>query len=320
MSEIDRLYSYRALFTGRRVVPRQDILNQLEISLATFKRDLAKLRDRLNMPIEYDRDLGGYVLSSEKDKEELPGLWFSQDEILALLTIQNMIAQLEPGLLGPKLQPLQKRLNDMLTQQGLDTQTLAERIRVVHAGKRRLALKSFEAIAKATLNRQQVHIHHLNRQNGKVVERDISPQQLVHYRDNWYVDAWCHLRREVRSFAVDAITQAKALPSAAKEMDAAQLRLVMESGYGIFGGQASDWAKLKFSAVRARWVQHEQWHPEQRGTLHADGSYTLELPYADDRELIGDILRHGGEVEVLSPKGMVKNIKEQLAKAGTLYK
>jgi predicted DNA-binding transcriptional regulator YafY len=215
---------------------------------------------------------------------------------------------------------LQKRLNDMLTQQGLDTQTLAERIRVVHAGKRRLPLKSFEAIAKATLNRQQVHIHHLNRQNGKVVERDISPQQLVHYRDNWYVDAWCHLRREVRSFAVDAITQADALPTAAKELDAAQLRLVMESGYGIFGGQASDWAKLKFTAERARWVQHEQWHPEQRGTLHADGSYTLELPYADDRELIGDILRPGGEVEVISPKGLVKKIKEHLAKAGKFYK
>ena len=319
MSEIDRLYSYRALFTGRRVVPRQDILDKLEISLATFKRDLAKLRDRLNMPIEFDRDLGGYVLSSDQDTEELPGLWFSQDEILALLTIQNMITQLEPGLLGPKLLPLQKRLNDMLVQQGLDTQTLAERIRVVHAGKRRLALKSFEAIAKATLNRQQVHIHHLNRQTGKVVERDISPQQLVHYRDNWYVDAWCHLRREVRSFAVDAITQAEALTLAAKELDAAQLRMVMQSGYGIFGGQATDWAKLKFSAERARWVQHEQWHPEQKGTLHADGSYTLELPYADDRELMGDILRFGAEVEVVAPKSMRKNIRDQAAKVSKLY-
>lgn len=319
MSEIDRLYSYRALFTGRRVVPRQDILNQLEISLATFKRDLAKLRDRLNMPIEFDRDLGGYVLVVAQDKEELPGLWFSQDEILALLTIHNMLTQLEPGLLGPKLQPLQTRLNEMLMQQGLDTQTLTERIRLMHAGKRRLALKSFEAIAKATLNRRQVHIHHLNRQNGKIVERDISPQQLVHYRDNWYVDAWCHLRREVRSFSVDAIVQAQPLDAVAKELDADLLRTIMQSGYGIFGGQASEWARLKFSPDRARWVQHEQWHPEQRGTLHADGSYTLELPYADDRELMGDILRHGSEVQVLSPKGLIENIREQLSLASKLY-
>jgi hypothetical protein len=58
---------------------------------------------------------------------------------------------------------------------------------------------------------------------------------------------------------------------------------------------------------------------EQRGTLHTDGSYTLELPYADDRELIGDILRHGSEVEVILPKGLVKNIKVQLARASKLY-
>jgi predicted DNA-binding transcriptional regulator YafY len=53
--------------------------------------------------------------------------------------------------------------------------------------------------------------------------------------------------------------------------------------------------------------------------LHTDGSYTLELPYADDRELIGDILRHGSEVEVILPKGLVKNIKVQLARASKLY-
>jgi predicted DNA-binding transcriptional regulator YafY len=294
-------------------------LNQLEISLATFKRDLAKLRDRLNMPIEYDRDLGGYVLSSEKDKEELPGLWFSQDEILALLTIQNMIAQLEPGLLGPKLQPLQKRLNDMLTQQGLDTQTLAERIRVVHAGKRRLALKSFEAIAKATLNRQQVHIHHLNRQNGKVVERDISPQQLVHYRDNWYVDAWCHLRDDVRSFSIDAISRVSILNSPAKEVSAKTIDQSVGEGYGIFGGSPKGWAKLLFTQERARWVSRERWHSKQRSETLADGSYVLEIPYSDERELVGDLLRFGADVEVLEPGELRVKVHRALLQAVGKY-
>jgi predicted DNA-binding transcriptional regulator YafY len=59
MSEIDRLYRYKTLLSSRRAMPREDILNELEISPATFKRDLAKLRDRLNSPIVFDRDLGG---------------------------------------------------------------------------------------------------------------------------------------------------------------------------------------------------------------------------------------------------------------------
>jgi hypothetical protein len=107
MAEIDRYYAYQSLFTGRTAVPKSEILKKLEISSATFKRDLAMFRDRLNTPILYDRDLGGYKLENPEGLQQLPGMWFSQEEALALMTIQTMIGQLEPGLLGPKLKPLQ---------------------------------------------------------------------------------------------------------------------------------------------------------------------------------------------------------------------
>ncbi len=319
MSEIDRLYSYRTLLTGRRAVPRDEILSKLEISQATFKRDLAKLRDRLNIPVVFDRDLGGYRLDNTDMRQELPGLWFSQDEILALLTIQNMLEQLEPGLLGPKLKPLQQRLDDMLTGQGLSAETLSQRVRLVHAGKRRMKLKCFELVAKATLERKQIKIQHFNRQTGKTIERTISPQQLVHYRDNWYVDAWCHLRKEVRSFAVDAISECEQLEVDAKELDADRLRTSMQSGYGIFGGAVKGWAKLKFTPERARWVKHEEWHPEQKGHEEADGSYVLEIPYSDERELVGDILRFGSDVKVLSPSTLIKSVCNTLNEAAHTY-
>jgi len=319
MSEIDRLYSYRTLLTGRRAVPRDEILSKLEISSATFKRDLAKLRDRLNIPVVFDRDLGGYRLDNTDSRQELPGLWFSQDEILALLTIQNMLEQLEPGLLGPKLKPLQQRLDDMLTGQGLSAETLSQRVRLVHAGKRRLKLKCFELIAKATLERKQITIQHFNRQTGKTVERTISPQQLVHYRDNWYVDAWCHLRKEVRSFAVDAIAGCEQLEDDAKGLDADQLRSSMQSGYGIFGGKVKDWVKLKFSPERSRWVQFEEWHPDQRKSINSDGSVVIEIPYSDEREILGDILRHGPDVEVIAPSTLRTSVLMAVEKMKARY-
>ena len=312
MSEIDRLYSYRTLLTGRRAVPRDEILQKLEISLATLKRDLSKLRDRLNFPVVFDRDLGGYRLDITDTRQELPGLWFSQDEVLALLTIQNMLEQLEPGLLGPKLKPLQKRLDEMLIGQGMSAETLSQRVRVVHAGKRNLKLKCFEQIAHSTLHRKQIKVQHYNRQTDKTVERIISPQQLVHYRDNWYVDAWCHLRKEVRSFSVDAITDSEQLADDAKELDAEQLRKSMQGGYGIFGGQVKDWAKLKFTPERARWVKHEEWHPNQKGYDESDGSFVLEIPYSDERELVGDIMKHGSHVTVVSPKKLREIVRNEL--------
>lgn len=319
MSEIDRLYRYKSLLSTRRAMGRAELLHELEVSPATFKRDLAKLRDRLNTPIVFDRDLGGYRLE-KTDATELPGVWFTQDEILALMTIQSMIEQLEPSILGPKLKPVRKRLDDMLNAQGLDSDQLTQRVRAVHAGKRKLTLAAFETVAKATFERKQVHVQHHNRQSGETVKRDISPQQLIHYRDNWYVDAWCHLRGGLRSFSIDAIAQATLLPKAAKEVDLITLRLQLEGGYGIFGGTPKDWAVLEFSAGRSQWVQHESWHPQQVGTLHADGRYTLKVPYSDERELLGDILRFGAEVKVLGPSSLKQQLSSELSKALQHYK
>ncbi|PUE55679.1 helix-turn-helix transcriptional regulator [Limnohabitans parvus] len=318
MSEIDRLYQYKTLLSGRRAMSREDIMAKLEISLATFKRDIAKLRDQLHTPIVFDRDLGGYRLE-QTESTELPGMWFSQDEMLALMTIQSMIVQLEPSLLGPKLKPFQKRLDDMLASQGLDAATLTQRVRAVHAGKRRLPLTSFETLAKATLERKQVQVEHINRQNGETVLRDVSPQQLVHYRDNWYVDAWCHLRGGLRSFSVDAITRATLLDKASKDIDLIAMRQQLDGGYGIFGGTPKAWAQLRFSKARAAWVKHEIWHPEQKSLRMADGRYELVIPYADERELLGDILRFGADVEVLAPARLREQVQAEIQKMGQLY-
>jgi predicted DNA-binding transcriptional regulator YafY len=134
------------------------------------------------------------------------------------------------------------------------------------------------------------------------------------------VDTWCHLRKDLRSFSIDAITQADLLEATARDVDIAAMRKQLGSSYGIFGGAPKDWAELTFSASRAEWVRHENWHPEQKGVLHPDGSYTLRLPYADERELMGDILRFGAEVKVLAPPSLQQKLSNELSKALKHYK
>ena len=319
MSEIVRLYRYKELLKQHRVIAREKFLREFEIAPATFKRDLAKLRDQLGTPVIFDRDQGGYRLEKTDDKSELPGLWFTQDEILALLTIQGMIEQLEPSLLGPKLKPLQARLNAMLESKGLDPSVMTQRLRVVHAGKRKMPLEAFEVLAQATLQRKQVRLHHHQRERNEHLERIISPQQLVHYRENWYVDAWCHLRKGLRCFSIDAIEQAELLNEPAKELDLEVMREQLGKTYGIFGGAPTDWAELRFKPHRAHWVQNESWHPEQISTVHPDGSYTLKIPYSDPRELISDILKFGADVQVMGPTTLVEQVKTALRQSLNQY-
>lgn len=321
MSEVVRLYQYRSLLSGRRAVSAEDLMARLEISRATLKRDLAKLRDQLHVPIRFDRDRGGYVREQGQGHTdtELPGLWFSDEEILALVTIQHLLTQLAPGLLGPKLRPLQERLTELMGRHGLARDEVAKRIRLVQAGKRRLKLASFEAVAAGTMGRKRLRVTHFNRRTGERVVREISPQLLVHYRENWYVEAWCHLRDDLRQFSIDALSNVEVLDTPAKEVREKSLEDMVGAGYGIFNGRPKHFAVLKFTPERARWVRREEWHPLQEGRDEPDGSYVLSIPYSDDRELIGDILRFGADVQALAPAELRVKAQHSLLEAAARY-
>jgi len=314
----ERFYRIQRLLRGGRVVTIETFLADLEVSRATFKRDMEYLRSRMQVPIAWDRDAGGYRLDAD-DTDELPGLWFSAAEAHALLTMHHLLEQLDPGMLDPHLSPLSARLEKLLGSRGHAVEEVRRRIRVLHAARRRVDLSQFEALAQGLLERRRLAIRHFNRATGAHHDREVSPQRLVFYRDNWYLDAWCHLRHGLRSFAVDAIESAVLLESAADPVDEAELERELSSGYGIFSGGNVRWATLRFTPARARWVAAEEWHPGQRGTLEPDGSFRLELPFSDPRELVMDILKHGPDVEVLAPADLRSRVATALADALARY-
>jgi predicted DNA-binding transcriptional regulator YafY len=81
------------------------------------------------------------------------------------------------------------------------------------------------------MERQRLVIRYRARSNGANSQREISPQRLTHYRDNWYLDAWCHLRDELRSFAVDAISEAKTKSEHAVDVPDTELTAALGAGY-----------------------------------------------------------------------------------------
>jgi proteasome accessory factor C len=72
---------------------------------------------------------------------------------------------------------------------------------------------------------------------------------------------------------------------------------------------------LRFSAERARWVADDRWRPKHAGQYLVDGRYELRIPYRDERGLVMEILRHGADVEVVSPVALRDKIKIQLIQA-----
>ena len=322
MDRTERFYKIDRLLTQRRGVSMDALIETLGTSKATVKRDLEYLKDRLHAPIIWDRALRVYRYD-EADRGaaayKLPGLWFSAGEIHALLTMQRLLTDLAGGLLEAHIRPLMARLETLLESRDATADEVRRRIRLLQAAARPTLPTHFEAVASATLRRRRLRIRYRARSSGAEGWREISPQRLVHYRDNWYLDAWCHLRNALRSFALDAIATVEVLEHAAKDVSERRLDAELASGYGIFSGRRLTWARLRFTPARARWVAAERWHPKQRGRFEADGSYLLELPYSAEQELLMDILRHGPEVEVLAPPRLREQVREQLAAAASRY-
>lgn len=322
MDRSERFYKIDQLLRERSATPLKVLMEVLEVSRATVKRDLEYLRDRMGAPIVWDRATRGYRYAPETAKEasfSLPGLWFNASEIYALLTMDQLLSSLQPGLLSPHIQPLRRRVQGLLEQGAHSMEEIAGRVRISQLAQRPVDARIFQTLAAAVLGRQRVVLRHYNRARDEVVVREVSPQRLVWYRGNWYLDAWCHLRNGLRSFGMDVIRQAEATQNIAREVPADELDAVHRAGYGIFSRTATRKAVLRFSRESARWGADERWHSQQQGCYDDQGRYLLTLPYASDIELIMDIQRYGPEVEVLEPPSLRQKVKVRLERALRQY-
>lgn len=305
MDRTERFYKIESLLRSRRVVSFAQMQQLLEVSRATLRRDLRYMRERLNMPIEWLAEQGGYrIAEAEGDRtpHPLPNLWFTTSEVHALLTLDHLVRRLDPaGVLASHVEPLERRLNALLEDADEEGAQLRQRVKIIGLARRVVQPRHFQRVGTALVRRKRLRIRYLARSSGHETEREVSPLRLIHYRENWYLDAWCHLRSALRNFAVDAIQEAVVLDRAAKDVSPSRLDEAFGPGYGIFSGRQVRWARLRFSPERARWVAQEDWHPEQKGRWDDQGRWLLDLPYADPRELVMDILRYVPDVEVLGP-------------------
>ena len=322
MSKVERLYHLHNILNQRRTpISRHALMERLVCSQATLYRLVAELRDFLGAPLEQDPETRGFYYDRSYEQPfELPGIWISPDELQALLTARQVLGNVQPGLLEGELDSLQSRISSLLQKKGIETEEGGTRIHIQPVAGRPVPGHLFQDVLGALVKRRRLHIHYHGRRRDETSEREVSPQRLTQYRNSWYLDAWCHAARGLRSFALERVTRQSLLEAAAKEVDPDELSAHFDQSYGIFSGPARHFAELRFSPEMSRWVAEEQWHPDQQGSMDADGAWTLTVPFSDPRELVMDVLRYGAEVEVLAPDFLRETVAEAARETVEIYR
>lgn len=319
MENIDRYYRlHRELKLG--TLERHSFIKNLEISRATFRRDLEYLRSRFNANVEYNKATGRYQYTNAD--LELPGLWLTDEEINGLMVMDAFLADQGHDLLAPALNSLRTRIADLRGVSLDELKELTKRVRSFPTGRRLNVSAILPTIAQATLERFRLSFDYHARYSDEVTrDRTVSPQRLSFYRNNWYLTAWCHLREELRTFALDRMSEVHGIANAAA-LDVAwnEIDVSTKTAFGIISSTNVKTAKLWISAAKSRWVLDEIWHEQQQQGYHADGSAWRELPYSHPFEIVAEVLRHGGEVQVLEPPELRAEVQRMAAAAAAAHK
>jgi predicted DNA-binding transcriptional regulator YafY len=311
MDKRDKLYELHRIFVQARgtLLSKQKLLSKLECSDSTLKRRLNSLRDTYGAPLEYSREKHGWYY--QKDVSfELPGLWFNDQELYAFLILEQLLENLDVGLVSEQLSTAKNKIKLLLSTNVDPEETISNKLRLINVFHRIFNETIFKEIAKATFDERQLEIDFINRNTQQKTTRIISPQRIVHYKNTWYLDCYCHLREEFRTFSIDGISNVKHCHRQARIIDPKIIDKNTQSTYGIFSGQAHEIAILHFQNPVSFWIAKEIWHPSQQGQWLENNIYELKIPYQNPKELLADILRYADKVTVKSPESLRQSIKK----------
>lgn len=308
MKSLDKVYRLHSILKyARSYLPANELIEKLDCSDSTLEKTIRELREMYGAPIIYDRRYKGYKYIGE-EKFELPGIWFSGDELAALFAIHQLLSEIPDGLLTEKLSKIKERIEKTAEKASLSPDKWAECIRILPMTFRKPNDVAFRVAVEGIIRRKRIEITYEGTLKP-VSSRKISPIRLVRYRDNWYLDAYCHACNGLRQFELSRTISAKITNESSFRVPKKETEEFFADSYGIFSGKADKKAVIRFKGIAAKIVSKEIWHRNQKGTYDPTSeTYTLSIPYKDDRELIMDILRWGDLAEVIDPPELRQNI------------
>jgi len=320
MDRLRKSVELERCFIGSRERTPGYLMKAMECGRHTLYRTIRMVQLQFDMPLVYDPIKKVWRLEEKRKNVALPYIWFNPREVLVLLALLENFRDFPFGMLDDGTEPFKEKLGKVLQSEHEEMGELLRKVKIIPIGNRKVSRESLAAVCQALALSRMIEINYRDRQKEESSVRIVSPLQLVRYRDNWYMDGYCHKRDSLRTFSLDRMASVKLLDEPAKKVARKEAEEYFAESFGIFGGKAKEKAVLKFSPEMARWVSSEEWHPKQKANFEKDGSYILELPYSDERELVLDIMKYGDGVEVLSPQSLRKTVRKKLQRALEKYR
>ena len=294
------------------------LAGRLEVSRKTIVRDIAFMRDRLDLPVEFDPRLNAYRYTHPVSS--FPTVQVTEGELLALLVARKALEQYRGTPFHRQLEASFEKLAGGLRDR--ITFSPADELRSVsfrNTGLGRADLAVFNTLSTAVLRQLEVGFDYRKPGARRGERRRVRPYHLAHRENLWYLIAFDSDRAALRTFALPRISDAELTDARFVRPTDFSPEAFFANALGVLGGPGDYRVVIRFSAAVADRVREREWHESQQVREDAEGALELTLRLGALAEVEGWVLGWGTEAEVLQPPELRKRLAATSARLAGMY-
>ena len=302
---------------ARKFPNATSLSEQFETSTKTAQRDIDFMRDRLLCPLDYDPSQKGYCY--DDDTFSLPMVYLSSEELSALLIARKMLQDTSGGSIGHEISSVVDKITNILKKRSVAADQIDDAFSFQLIEYSPAPEAVFKAVLEGCLKKRRLSFTYYSPAAEEKSERTVEPYHLFNYMGTWHTIGYCHLRKEIRDFALSRISEPKVLAESFEIPAEFDFKKYFLSTFGLFKGKSTEEVTIRFTPEKSKWIKDQIWHKDQKVKYLKDGSIELSFPVSDFSEIKMEILKHGGMVEVIKPKILRDLIKAEAQKIAKIY-
>ena len=310
---LERMLRIHQLLQSEKFPNASTLALEIEVATKTIHRDIEFMRDRLNLPIEFNPARNGYFYNGEVSA--FPTMQITEGELFALVVAEKALQQyrgttFEKPLLSA-IKKMEQSLPDTISLNLADIeQTISFRTRAEPI----LDLKIFDALAKAVARREQLELNYRKPGAKNPEARVVDPYHLANVNGEWFLFAFDHARKGIRKFVparIQAIRQTGKSFERSKEFS---LETELRDSFGVHSGEGEFDVVIQFNARAADYIREKKWHESQQLRELKNGGVELKLKLSSLVEIERWILSWGGDAKIIKPRKLVQAIRQSAKK------
>ncbi len=291
------------------------VAREFEVDRKTVQRDIDKMRE-LGAPVEYDPKQHGYFYTEKN--YFLPAIPLTQSDMFAFVVNEQILKQYQDAPYYQDIKQVIERIIQFLPDEIAADET-ASIFSFQSAPASPVNKQHFELLQQAAYDEKQVKIKYHSQHSNQASERVVDPYAIRNQQGTWYLIGMCHNRNEVRIFALNRILSLTLTDGDFYKPLNFDTDEFLKNSFSIYRDDKTHHIKLKFSPYQSRWIRERQWHKTQQLTELNDGSLIFEMDVQGLDEVKRWVLQYGGEVEVLEPAVLRKDVFIEVERMALLY-